>query len=151
MRLLILVLLVMGQALVAVELPLSGPGLAGDKLQIDPVKRGRPVVLVFWASWCAVCVREMPALKRFHATAGERIDLVSCTIDTDVAAARACAAKHQLAYPVILDGDMAIAERFGVDATPTMVLIGADGRELARGRSLGQLGDALAKLGMAKP
>lgn len=151
MRTIALLLLVMSQALMAVEFPLSGPGLAGDKLQIDPITNGRPVVVVFWASWCAVCVREMPALKRFHATAGERIDLVACTIDTDVGAARACVAKHQLGYPVILDGDMAIADRFSVDATPTMVLIGTDGRELARGRSLSQLSDALAKLGVAKP
>lgn len=154
MRIVILLLLVMSQALTAVEFPLSGPGLAGEateKVQIDPVKRGRPVVLVFWASWCAVCVREMPALKQFHATVGERVDLVACTIDADVAAARACVAKHQLTYPIILDGEMAIAERFAVDATPTMVLIGTDGRELARGRSLSQLSEALAKLGVAKP
>ena len=154
MRIFLLLLLVMGQALMAVEFPLSGPSLvgeSGEKIQINPLTRGRPVVLVFWASWCAVCVREMPALKQFYTTAGERIDLVSCTIDTDVAAARACVAKHQLTYPVILDKDMAIADRFSVDATPTMVLIGVDGREIARGRSLAQLSDAFAKLGVVKP
>ena len=52
---------------------------------------------------------------------------------------------------MILDKDMAIADRFSVDATPTMVLIGVDGREIARGRSLAQLSDAFAKLGVVKP
>lgn len=151
MRRLLLLLIGSLALLPAVEFPLSGTTLTGAKLEIDPATTRRPVVLVFWASWCAVCVREMPAVRRFHAAAAGRVDVVSCTIDTEVAAARACAAKHHLDYPVILDGDMALAERFGVDATPTLVLIGVDGRELARGRSLGQLADALTALGVAKP
>jgi thiol-disulfide isomerase/thioredoxin len=28
--------------------------------------RGRPLVLNFWATWCPPCLREMPALDRFH-------------------------------------------------------------------------------------
>jgi thiol-disulfide isomerase/thioredoxin len=153
MRIFLLFLLMINQVLTAVEFPLSGPSLvgeAGEKIEINPLTRGRPVLLVFWNSWCTACVREMPALKQFHTTAGERIDLITCTIDTDVAAARACVAKHQLTYPVILDKDMAIADLFSVDATPTMVLIGVDGREIARGRSLSKLSDALTTLGVIK-
>lgn len=149
--LLLLALLTSGLDLAAVELPLAGTTLAGDRLAIDPVQKKRPVVLVFWASWCAVCVREMPSLKRFQSLAAAKVDLVSFSIDTDPEAAKAMAARQQLNYPVILDGGMAIAERFAVEATPTMILLGADGRELARGRSLGQLERALTALGVVQP
>lgn len=140
-----LLLLLVGMV-AAVEFPLAGPDLSGGRHEIDPISHKRPVVVVFWASWCAVCVREMPAIRRFHAAAKGRIDVVSCSIDTDSDAARTCATTNQLDYPVILDGTMAIADRFAVEATPTLILLGTDGRELARGRHLGQLQDALTKL-----
>lgn len=28
--------------------------------------RGRPLLLNFWATWCAPCIKEMPMLDRFH-------------------------------------------------------------------------------------
>jgi thiol-disulfide isomerase/thioredoxin len=39
--------------------------LDGGELALASL-RGRPLVLNFWASWCAPCVREMPALDRFR-------------------------------------------------------------------------------------
>lgn len=33
--------------------------------------RGRPLLLNFWATWCAPCVRELPLLDRFQASQGE--------------------------------------------------------------------------------
>lgn len=149
MRLLLLLLLAVG--VTAVDYPLAGTTLAGAAYTIDPLTNRRPVLLVFWASWCPSCVREMPALSRLHATTTGRLDVVSCTIDTDLAAARAAVATHQLGYAVLRDGDLAIADRFSVDATPTLVLIGVDGRERARGRTLGQLAKGLSDLGVTTP
>ena len=38
---------------------------SGGELKMASL-RGRPLVLNFWATWCAPCVKEMPQLDRFH-------------------------------------------------------------------------------------
>ena len=34
--------------------------------------RGKPLLINFWATWCAPCVREMPLIDRFHREYGPR-------------------------------------------------------------------------------
>src|SRR5947207_2970687 len=50
------------------------PALPRERLGGSPVTlaqllegaRGRPALVVFWASWCEPCLREAPALERFY-------------------------------------------------------------------------------------
>ncbi len=42
---------------------------------------GGPVLINFWATWCAPCVREMPLLDAFAETHADRLAVVGIAID----------------------------------------------------------------------
>ncbi len=96
---------------------------------------GRPVLLNFWASWCAPCLREMPALAEAQAKFGEKAPIVVGIAMDEPARIRAFLAAHPVNYPILIG-------RMGPPSTslllgntrqvlPYSVLIDADGRLLA--------------------
>ncbi len=44
----------------------------GDAIKLDSY-RGKTVLLNFWATWCAPCVKELPALDRLNAELGAEL------------------------------------------------------------------------------
>ena len=55
--------------------------LAGNRVRLADLK-GRVVLLNFWATWCAPCIREMPSLDRLQAGLGDRgLSVVAVSID----------------------------------------------------------------------
>lgn len=44
--------------------------LAGEPVSLESF-RGKVVIVNFWASWCAPCIEELPALKRVHESLAE--------------------------------------------------------------------------------
>ena len=65
-------------------------------------RRGKWVVVNFWATWCAPCLKEMPELSALDAM-NEHIEVVGLAYeDIDVAAMREFLDSHPVAYPIAI-------------------------------------------------
>ena len=64
--------------------------------------RGKWVVVNFWATWCAPCLKEMPELSALDAM-NEHIEVIGLAYeDIDVAAMREFLDSHPVAYPIAI-------------------------------------------------
>lgn len=59
----------------------------GKRWSLDEVKGNNGTLVIFWASWCGPCRKEIPELKKIHQTYKSKgINLVSISTDHDIAA-----------------------------------------------------------------
>lgn len=99
---------------------------------------GHRVLLNFWASWCAPCIAEMPALARAQAKFGEHGAIVVGIAMDDPLRARAFLARHPVAYPILLgrlespSTSLQLGDR--AEVLPYSVLLDDSGRILAHQR-----------------
>jgi len=87
--------------------------------------RGRPVLVYFWATWCAVCRVEQDNIEALNAD----LPVVGVALQSgSPEKVRAYMRENGLRVAVRNDPDGAIAAAWGVRATPTGFVIDPNGR-----------------------
>ncbi len=91
--------------------------------------RGKPMILNFWATWCPPCRAEMPSLQRAHeALASEGIAVIAINVGDDADAIAEFLVNSPVSFPLPMDRDSTIAQRYPVIGLPTTFVIDAEGR-----------------------
>lgn len=104
---------------------------------------GKALVLNFWATWCAPCVEEMPALDALARLVPEAAVLpLSSDRGGAAAVAKFYAARGIKHLPVVLDPQGAAARTVGSRGIPTTLLVDARGRERGRVEGAADWGSA---------
>lgn len=131
------------------------PGLPGERLAGPPVTlaslliqaRGRPALVVFWASWCGPCASEAPALERFYLSPAGRARVVGVNWSDALSGARSFIRRYAWTFPDVRDSDGTVGNAYRITGLPTTFVVDGHGRirSVLRGpQSEGSLARALS-------
>jgi peroxiredoxin len=113
--------------------PFDGTTPSGRHIVLAEL-RGKVVVLNFWASWCAECRPEMPALESLHRNFASRgLVMLGVNAREDPPAIQRFVKELRLSFPVVTDADGRINSLYGVVGVPATFIIARDGRAVAFG------------------
>jgi thiol-disulfide isomerase/thioredoxin len=113
--------------------------------------RGKWVVVNFWATWCAPCIKEIPDLVAFAKQHGDKVLVLGVAMDyEDEKALAPFVKKVGMTYPMVPGELKEQAEKqFGrVKGLPTTIVYAPDGKEVMNRAgviTLAMLNDLVAK------
>ena len=88
----------------------------------------KPVVINFFASWCAPCITEMPGFEAVHQSLGDQVTVIGMAYDDRPEDALATVERTGVTYPTYSDLEGTGITYFGGLAMPSTVFIDASGK-----------------------
>lgn len=93
--------------------------LDGESISLHSL-RGKPLLVHFWASWCAICRFEQDSI---NAIAKDYQVISVASHSGDIAAVQTYVKENLITAPVIVDAEGAWATLYGVRGFPTSFII----------------------------
>lgn len=102
--------------------------LDGNTVQLSAL-RGQPVIVNFWATWCAPCRIEMPELQEAYTEhAGDGLVILAVNQMEEPPAVRTFFRDEMgLTFTPVMDVDGTVADQYGAIGLPSTFFIDADG------------------------
>mgnify|MGYP001348405453 FL=1 len=109
--------------------------LMGKKIKLENYLSNGPVLINFWATWCAPCIKEMPYLDQFekkYKDKGFSVLAVSVDNQKSLSQVRSFIKTKKFSFDIFLDPNMQIFKKLNGNLMPTNVLIDKSGKVVWR-------------------
>ena len=116
------------------SLAIPGSSTGKSELSLSDFK-GKPIVLNFWASWCAPCKEELPLLentwKRMQAQ-GKDVIFLGIDFEETNSTAISFLRQNNVTYPAVLDANGSVALKYGITSLPDTIFIDRNGTVISK-------------------
>ena len=109
------------------------PDLAGRAVRLSAL-RGQVVMVNLWTTWCPPCREEMPSMQRlYERLRGRGLELLAVSQDEDgQRVVEPFVRELKLSFPVLIDPDHQVGDRYGVWGYPETFVIDRTGHVVER-------------------
>ncbi|MFX3649791.1 MAG: redoxin domain-containing protein [Paenibacillus sp.] len=98
----------------------------GEQVRLSDY-RGKAVMINFWASWCAPCVREMPLVHQIAQDYQNQVETLFVNVGESKGTIREFMDKQAFDFPVIIDVTGNISGMYRITGLPATMVIDQEG------------------------
>ncbi len=122
----------------------------GERVRLSQ-RLGKPLIINFWATWCAPCVIEMPNIQKYYNRYEGEFDVLAVNADEPAGPVRSFVDDMGLTFDILLDPGGEIQLLYQIRGYPTSLFVDTDG--IIRAQHIGlltedQLEGYLAQVGV---
>lgn len=126
--------------------PFSARDMDGKTIDLAAVIGNKPIMLIFWASWCPNCKTEVPKVnalvKKFQSKGMVFIGINVGHNDSEKKARRFMD-KTNMNYPVIFDKKGKITRQYGIRGVPTILVSDKNGTVVFKNYGVPEITDEM--------
>jgi peroxiredoxin len=130
-----------------------GTDLNGHPVDLTEIVGKKPVMLIFWTSWCSDCKDKLPEINelvmKYRHKGMVFIGINTGNSDT-IVKARAYIKEHKMSYPNVFDKTGELTRKYELNKPFALVMANQDGKVVMKFNSVPKFGDETLKALMTK-